>query len=129
MRFQDFYSELGKLLYAIAKADGRVGEKEYDALKTIVKEELLALEDSRDQYGTDNAYYTEMEFEFLEENYGDANTAFNSFLDFLQTHRSSFSPKLKLLTSRLSERIAKSEYGINQKEKKYLEKLFEKMNA
>lgn len=129
MRFQDFYSELGKLLYAIAKADGRVGEKEYDSLKTIVKEELLALEDSRDQYGTDNAYYTEMEFEFLEETFGDPNTAFNSFLDFLDTHRAAFSPELKLLTSRISERIAKSEYGINQKERKYLEKLFEKMNA
>jgi len=129
MKFQDFYSELGKLLYAIAKADGRVGEKEYDSLKTIVKEELLALEDSRDQYGTDNAYYTEIEFEFLEQNFGDAQNAFESFIDFLDTHRSAFSPGLKLLTTRIAERLAKSEYGINQKEKKYLEKLFEKMNA
>lgn len=129
MRFQDFYTELGKLLYAIAKADGRVGYKEYDSLKEIVKEELIALEDSRDQYGTDNAYYTEMEFEFLEENFGDPNLAFESFIQFLETHKTAFSPELKLLTSRISERIAKSEYGINQKERRYLEKLFAKMNG
>lgn len=129
MRFQDFYTELGKLLYAIAKADGRVGNKEYDSLKKIVKEELVALEDSRDQYGTDNAYYTEMEFEFLEENFGDPNLAFESFIQFLDTHKTAFSPELKLLTSRISERIAKSEYGINHRERKYLEKLSTKMNA
>lgn len=127
MRYKDFYTELGKLLFAIAKADGRVGEKEFDAMKKIVKEELVALEDSTDEFGTDNAYYTEMEFDYLQENFGDPEQAFSSFLDFVDTHRNAFSPALKKLVSKISTRIANTEYGINPKEKKYLDRLAEKI--
>lgn len=129
MKYQDFYAELGKLLYAIAKIDGKIGAKEFEAMKKIVREELVSLEESRDQFGTDNAYYTEMEFEYLQNNFGDPRLAFDSFLDFLETHKSAFSPELKQLTSRISERIANSEHGINQMEKQYLDKLSEKINA
>jgi hypothetical protein len=59
MEAQLFYKELGRLLYAIAAADGTVQDKELATLKRIVKEELAPLEASTDHFGTDQAYITE----------------------------------------------------------------------
>jgi hypothetical protein len=129
MRYQDFYTELGKLLYAIAKVDGKVGAREFTALKKIVKEELLQLENSHDQFGTDNAYYVEMEFDFLEGNFGDPEQAFTSFLDFIEEHKSAITPELKGLIAHLSAKIASSEMGIHPKEQLYLRRLEEKIKG
>ncbi len=127
MIYRDFYTELGKLLFAIAKADGKVGAKEFESLKAIVKEELVPLENSIDQFGTDNAFYTEMEFDFLEQNFGDHQLAFDSFIDFVETHKLAIKPQVKDLIRTISARIASSEYGINKKEKALLDKLNLKM--
>ena len=129
MIYKEFYTELGKLLYAVAKADGKVGAKEFDAMKLIVRQELVPLENSRDQFGTDNAFYTEMEFEYLEENFGDAISAFDSFIDFIDSHHSAITPDLKVLIERISNKLAASEFGINKKEKSMLDKLDAKLNA
>lgn len=129
MEYKDFYAELGKLLYAIAKADGNVGKKEFSAMKEIVKNELVPHETHRDQFGTDVAFYTEMEFEYLEENFGDAQSAFHSFLDFVELHKSSITPQLREMIKNISARIADSEYGINKKERAFLEKLNEKIKG
>lgn len=127
MNYRQFYSELGKLLYAVAKADGKVGAKEFDTLKQIVREELVPLENSTDQFGTDNAFYTEMEFEFLEENFSDSSAAFDSFLSFVDTHKSVFTTDLKELIQNITSRIANSELGIHKKEQLYLDALNEKI--
>jgi len=129
MKYKDFYTELGKLLYAIAKADGSVGKKEFNALKSAVKQEVLPLESSKDQFGTDNGYNTEMEFEFLEENFADPEAAFESFLDFVETHQSAITPEMRNLIAKISEHIAKSELGVHKKEQRYLDRLNEKMNS
>ena len=39
MIYREFYSELGKLLYAVADIDGVITEKEKKKLKEIVKKE------------------------------------------------------------------------------------------
>ena len=129
MKYTDFYSELGKLMYAIAKADGKVGSGEYTTLKKIVKEELMPLEGSTDEYGTDNAFYTEMEFDYLEDNFGDPTLAFNSFLDYVEAHKSTFNAKIVDLVKRISSRIASSEFGIDEKEQQYLDKLNTKLKG
>ena len=129
MKYTDFYSELGKLMYAIAKADGKVGNEEYNTLKKIVREELLPLEKSTDEYGTDNAFYTEMEFDYLEDNYGDPILAFNSFIDYVEAHKSTFNEKIVNLIKRISSRIASSEFGIDANEQKYLDKLNQKLKG
>jgi hypothetical protein len=129
MRYRDFYTELGKLLYAVAKADGKVGAKEFEAMKTVVQKELLPMEDSRDQFGTDNAYYAEMEFEYLEENFGDPDVAFDSFIDFVETHKTAITLPMKEMVKNISHYIANSEFGINKKEQSYLEKLAQKIGG
>jgi hypothetical protein len=92
-----------------------------------VQNELAPLETHTDQFGTDVAYYTEMEFEYLEENFGDTESAFNSFLDFVDLHKSSITPQFREMIRKISSRIADSEYGINKKERAFLEKLNEKI--
>ncbi len=129
MNYTDFYSELGKLMYAIAKADGRVGNEEYNTLKEIVREELLPFEGSTDEFGTDNAFYTEMEFDYLEDNFGDPVSAFNSFIDYVDTHKSTFNLKIVDLIKRITSRIASSEFGIDANEQKYLDKLNQKLKG
>jgi uncharacterized tellurite resistance protein B-like protein len=48
MVYKRFYAEVGKLLYAIASADGRVDEKEYRLLRDIVRQKLVPMENNTD---------------------------------------------------------------------------------
>ena len=64
MILKHYYIELGKLLFAIAKSDAKVQEKEILGFKKLILSELLKLEDSTDQFGTDNAFFSEFEFIF-----------------------------------------------------------------
>jgi hypothetical protein len=58
-----FYIEFGKVLYALAVADGYISEKEKNAVIQLVKDKLAPLEDVPDQFGTDLAFYTEFAFD------------------------------------------------------------------
>lgn len=58
-----FYSEIGRLLYAIAAVDGRIHAKEADTMRRVVTEQLVPRETARDHFGTDQAYITEFEFD------------------------------------------------------------------
>jgi hypothetical protein len=51
-----FYKELGRLLYAIAAADGRVSPAEVRRLHEVVGQVLVPAEPSTDKYGTDQAW-------------------------------------------------------------------------
>ena len=72
MLYKNFYSELGKLLYAVADIDGVITQAEKKALHEIVKKELVPAEKHTDEFGTDAAYYAEIEFEYLDEEQMDA---------------------------------------------------------
>ena len=79
MVFRRFYSEVGKLLYSIACIDGNVNRNEYEKLRDIVKQKLVPQEDNTDQFGTDAAYYAEIEFDILLEQMPNPVSCFNSF--------------------------------------------------
>ncbi len=52
MLYKKFYSELGKLLYAVAEIDGIITNKEKKALLEIVKKELVPADNHIDKFGT-----------------------------------------------------------------------------
>ena len=81
MDYKEFYSELGKLLYAVADIDHVITQKEKKALTDIVKKELAPTEVHKDAFGTGTAYYTAMEFDILDDEIADSETAFNSFIE------------------------------------------------
>lgn len=127
MKYKNFYSELGKLLYAVAKADGTISEKEAITIHKAVAEELVPQEQNTDEFGTDAAYFTEIEFEIMNETFADPEEAFDSFVTYVNEHHTAFDERLKRITLDISERVAAAYYGINREEAQVLHRLREKI--
>lgn len=116
MEAQLFYKELGRLLYAIAAADGRVSDKEVATLKRIVSEELVPLESSTDHFGTDQAYITEFEFDVLADRNASSEGAFDSFIAYMASHKNDLDPERKELIYRSADAVASAFHGVNKAE-------------
>ena len=67
MNHKKYYIELGKLFYAIANADGKIEPKEIAALREIIQNQFVTVEAESDEFGVNDAYYAEFEFETLNE--------------------------------------------------------------
>lgn len=128
MRYKNFYSELGKLLYAVADIDGMIKPNEKKQLLDIIKSELVPAEKDTDQFGTNAAYYAEMEFEFLDEQIADAETAFESFTDYVEEHHTALDEKKKEVCLDIVEKLAAAYRGTNKKEKELIERLRQKLD-
>lgn len=129
MEFRRFYSEVGKLLYAIAAADGRVDRKEYEKLRDIVKEKLVPQENSTDQFGTDAAYYAEIEFDILMDQTPSATSCFHSFCDYVEAHHTAFDNHHKDMVMEMVKEIAQVYHGIDTKEKELIKQLKKRLDA
>lgn len=127
MLYKEFYSELGKLLYAIADIDGLITLKEKKVLLEIVKKELVPSEYHKDEFGTDAAYYSEIEFDFMDERILDSEAAFESFIDFIEEHHSAFDEKMKKACLHVVNKLAAAYHGINKKEQTLIKKLKNKL--
>jgi hypothetical protein len=111
-----FYKELGRLLYAIAAADGKVRQKERDTLKWVVKDLLVPVEASVDHHGTDRAYITEFEFDVLLDRDATAEEAFDSFMVYMQGHRDDLPEERRELIYTCADAVAHAFHGISAKE-------------
>ena len=129
MFYRQFYSELGKLLFALAKVDGNISHKEKEALKELVKKELAPAEKNTDKFGTDAAYYTEIEFDILDETMMDPEQAFDSFLFFIENHHSAIDERMRTATLRIAKSLADAYHKTNKKEKALIKQLEAKLNA
>jgi hypothetical protein len=123
MNYKHLYSELGKLLYAVADVDGVITKQEKEALIKIIKTGLAPAENQRDQFGTNVANYTEIEFDFLDEQIIEPEVAFNSFIDFIEEHQTGIDEKMKKVFVQVAEALGKAYHGTNKKEKKLVDKL------
>lgn len=128
MIYKNFYSELGKLLYALAKADGSISKKEIKAIHKLVLKDLVPLENSTDEFGTDSAFYVEMEFDFLNENFYDPDVAFDSFINFVEKHYTAFDTHLKDAVLKVAETLINSFHETNIQDHTYLIKLRKTFN-
>ncbi len=123
MELKDYYSYLGKLLYAIADIDHVISVKEKNKFLEIVKDKLFPAEVQQDEYGTNLAFYTEFEFDFLDEEIIDSSSAFQSFIDFIEIHQTAIDEHTKKVTLQIAEELAAAYYYTNFKEKVLLDKL------
>lgn len=123
MLYQELYSEIGKLLYAVADVDGAINKEEKKALYDMVRRELVPAESHKDEFGTDAAYYAEIEFDYLEEQELDSDTAFNSFIDFVDDHGSAFDERMKKVCIHMAEEIANAYHKNSEKEAILIKKL------
>ena len=127
MLYKQFYSELGKLLYAVADIDKVITQEEKKKLLAMVKDELVPHEKNKDQFDTNIAFYTEIEFDVLEEQIADAKTAFNSFLDFVDDHYTAFDERMKNICVQVAKEIARAYNETSKNEKKLLHHLINKL--
>lgn len=128
MNHKEFYSELGKLLYAVIDNDGVVSKSEKDRLKTIVKKQLVPLEHHVDAYGTNIAFYSEMEFDVLEDELPDIESTFNSFMDFVDEHQTEFDDAMKKVSLIIVKELSNVYLGTNKLERRLIDQLTKKLN-
>jgi len=127
MRYTQLYSELGKLLYAIADVDKRITKQEKQKLLEIINKELVPNEEHTDEFGSSVAFYPEIEFEFLEDEIIDTESSFQSFLDYIEKHHTAIDKKTREMCLKVAKEIANSFHGTNQKEKDLLDQLKQKL--
>lgn len=120
---RSYYKELGKLLYAVAKADGKINSHEVKELKKIIKSELVPAEKETDKFGTDTAFYTEFEFEAYEEMDIDADLAYDSFISFVKEHNNYVTLEMREKAYYLATNVSDVFKGKNKAEKDLLTRL------
>ncbi|MBL8002711.1 MAG: TerB family tellurite resistance protein [Flavobacteriales bacterium] len=123
MNHQLFYKELGRLLYAIAAADGTIAKAEVERLHRIVAQELVPAEPATDKYGTDQAWITEFEFDVLADQGADPNGEFRSFIAYLRQHRKEVTSELRDTVLGMARSVAGAFHGINSAEAPLLAEL------
>ncbi len=94
---KQYYKELGKLVYAVAIADGVVQNEERDKLHQFVLKELANNERTYDSSGMNQAFYVDFEFEESEKNQDNLNGTIKKFSHFIEENRE---PGDKLLVER-----------------------------
>ena len=123
MIYTKFYSELGKLLYAIADLDGWITQKEKQKLQAIVEKELVPAEKHKDEYGVNVDYYSEIEFDILDDQIADADSAYESFIGFVEKHHTAFDERMKKICVHLAKELASIHRKTNKNEKQLIQKL------
>jgi uncharacterized tellurite resistance protein B-like protein len=125
MDYRLFYSELGKLLYAVADADGVVSPQERDRLYDLIRTRLLHREVHTDEYGTNDAWYAAFGFEVAEDQILPAADAFESFTEFLRERRDQIDEDTRQTCLILADRLAESYRHTNLREKEMIQRLKE----
>ena len=122
MFYEHLYKELGKLFYFIAAADGTVHPSEKETLHQIVQTNWKFLENSKDPYGTDQAYLIDFAFDY-EESEEFIHNGFSSFEFFYNHNKENFNEDIirKILIT--AQSISDSYRHKNKEEKEVLEKL------
>ena len=82
---REFYKELGKLIYALAKADGQIQPKETEKLIEMLRASELHAEKGEIIYLQPDKYYTEFEFILYKEKKIAVKDAFYSFINFIKS--------------------------------------------
>lgn len=121
--YQEYYRQLGNLMYCMACADGKIANKEWQELRRMVREELVPAEKHRDEFGSDAAFAVEFQFDVLEGNDTASELAWEEAAAYLD-HNAALLPeadKTRMLDS--CEKVAAAFHGISKSEHKVLEKL------
>lgn len=124
---KQLYQKLGSLFYAIAMADKNVRKTEEKALMEKINSIWLPLENTRDEFGTDAAYYIFFVFDHLQNEDAQADAAFDEFARYYHEHAASIDSEAKANIMQTAEAIADAYHRKNKQESAYLKRLKELM--
>jgi uncharacterized tellurite resistance protein B-like protein len=125
MDYRMFYAALGKLLYAVADADGIVSAREKESLYELIRTRLMQKEIHTDEFGTNDAWYAAFEFEVADEQIISSEDAFQSFIEYIEEHKNQLDEDTRMLCLTLSDKLAESYRHTNKKEKHLVQQLRE----
>lgn len=128
MDYKAYYTALGQLVYAIAKADGTIQTEEIGKIFNFVISQLVELEEKTGR-GKEAllAFNTEKEFHRLRNENKTVKEAYQQFAAFLEANKEDFDEKMKTTCINLMENVALAYNGIEPPEKALIEKAKKKI--
>ena len=112
---KQYYKELGKLVYAVAAADGAIQEEEREELHQFVAKELADKESTTDSSGMNQAFYVDFEFDNAAEKHLHADEVIKSFASFVHSNYEPKDDSLMKNSIKLLEAIALAYSKKNEK--------------
>lgn len=112
---KQYYKELGKLVYAVAAADGAIQVEERDKLHQFVLTEMANHEETTDSSGMNQAFYVDFEFDAAEEKHLTSNEIIMSYVKFVQSNYESSDGLLINNSLKLLEAVASAYSKKNEK--------------
>jgi hypothetical protein len=99
------YQLLGRVFYAAAQADSVIRAEEISALKQIVKEVWLDVDETFDDFQSDSAHQIEIVFDYLLEDEIQVEDALEQLKEFKKIHSSLFTVEVSNLIMETAHRI------------------------
>lgn len=120
MFYELLYKELGKLFYYTANIDGKIQSSEREALKKLIEEHWAGLEESTDEFGSDQSGLIAFSFDF-EEAEGLEDYDVKAFAPFYIQYKDKFTPSIRQKILLTCDAIGKAHRGDNSDEREIVE--------
>ena len=113
-KYKVFFQKTGKILFAIAMADKKIAPQEYEALQSIIQEELKLSHLKEDEL----KHITQLKyaFDWMIENPKTIDDILIEYIEFLNNNRALFTPEIKDFIYKTANRIAGSYANKNKSE-------------
>ncbi|MGI8600949.1 MAG: hypothetical protein ACR2KB_16965 [Chitinophagaceae bacterium] len=128
MGYRKLYEAVGYLFHSIAFADKKITIPETNALTNAVKEKWVSIEKGRDAFGTDEAHYISITFDYLAESEMPVDESWEYFENYFNENKELFTPELKNLIYSTSHSIANATASISKSESDLLMHLKKLLN-
>jgi hypothetical protein len=116
MGYRKLYEAVGYLFHSIAFADKKITIPETNALTNAVKEKWISIEEGRDAFGTDEAHYITISFDFLAESEMPVDESWDYFENYYKENKEKFTPELKDVIYSTASSIASATASVNKSE-------------
>ena len=128
MDYSGLYTEIGRLAYAIASADGIIHSSEVEKVCDFIGREIEQV-GSDDKISEEAVLQAVVEFNILRNQNASAKEAYLKFLNFIDDHSELFTLRIKNLCMNISLRIASAYEGIDETERALIDKLKKKLDG
>ncbi|MBU0489743.1 MAG: hypothetical protein KKA07_05750 [Bacteroidetes bacterium] len=127
MTYNEFYTEFARLLLSISSETHAKKKEGISHFRAAVKQQLIKLEGSRDDFNLGDEMYTEFELEEMAEEHHNMQEAFKSFSNFIQNNSKSINQQLKVLIRDSVVKVAEANPDLMPEEKKLVASLKRKL--
>lgn len=120
METDTIYKEIGRMAYAVAKANGVIKEEDVNEIFNYIDEEMNTI-------GVDAVLCVGSEFTRLRKMNASARDSFSMFTSYIEHHGTFIHQKIKNLCIRLAIKIAASDKNLDETEVALINKLIKKL--